>query len=197
MCTPTAMVVMSIASMGMQMVAAGQAAAQQKRQLRARAQEADYKAKVAKNNATVAEWMADDELKIGQQQAERHRRKVALLAGRQRAVMAGSGFKLGGQDAGSEDFADIQRQLAYWEATDIGHIRANAERRAYKHRVNAMNASAQGSLFEYSSQNYLAEESAVSPLFQVGAAGFKSGSSVAEQWYSLGQSGAKGAFWNI
>ena len=197
MCTPTAMVVMSIASMGMQMVAAGQAAAQQKRQLRARAQEADYKAKVAKNNATVAEWMADDELKIGQQQAERHRRKVALLAGRQRAVMAGSGFKLGGQDAGSEDFADIQSNLAYWEATAIGHIRANAERRAYKHRVNAMNASAQGSLFEYSSQNYLAEESAVSPLFQVGAAGFKSGSSVAEQWYSLGQSGAKGAFWNI
>lgn len=184
MCSPTATMVMMVASTAMSMVGAAQASKARQRQYQAKSSEAAYKAKVARNNATVAEWQAEDARARAARKTADHQRKVDALAGRQRAVMAASGFAI------DDDEIDILGDTAYFGKVDQLALLQQGEREAYQHKVAASNASAQGLLYDYSSATFASEAAAESPLFAAAGAGLSGGSSVAQQWYKFDKAGA-------
>ena len=106
--------------------------------------QAGYQSKVAKNNAQVAEWQAQDALDRGEQAEVEQRRKTRQLMGNQRVVMAANGF-----DVNTGMNVDLLGDTALMGETDALAIRQNAQREAYGHEVGAANALAQADMATY------------------------------------------------
>ncbi len=177
MCTPAIAIATMVASTAINTMAAHKGAKAQQAYYQAQSQSAEYQSEVAENNAEIARWQASDARDRGRIHATDHRRKVQQLIGRQTAVMAGSGFALDG-DAG-----DIIGGTAEIGEKEASRITANAEREAFRHEQDAMNAEAQSGLLHASSGTYASMGGEVSPFLASGSALFGGASSVASKWY--------------
>lgn len=135
--------------------------------------QAKYQAQVARNNAEVAEWKAEDALDRGRREEARYRLKISNFMGRQRSLLATSGF-----DANEDDAIDILADTAELGELDALTIRSNAEREAYTQRVNAQNATNQSILYDASAAGQ-------SPLLAGATNVFGGAADVASKWYTF------------
>lgn len=161
MCEPTT--IMMVASAAMAAMQARNAAKGQQQTL-------DYQAKVEKNNATVAEWQAQDAEKRGQDEAMRARRANSQLQGQQRATMAASGLDLNQGSA-----LALLDDTEYFGQVDQQTIANNTSREAWALRNRARNHEAQGQLYASGARN-------IKPGEAAGASLLSSASSVASKW---------------
>lgn len=137
--------------------------------------EAKYNAAVARNNATMAEYKAQDAISRGKAAEEEHSRKVAGLIGTQRNTMAAHGLDL------SEGMPlDIMSDTELLGSLDQKTIRLNSEKEAWASRVEASNFNSQASMFDTQAKNSNPSK-AFSNSLLVGSL------SAASKWYSMGQ----------
>lgn len=129
----TAMTYISAAGVGMSAMGAANQANTQKNVL-------GYQAAVANNNATIANYQAQQETVIGAQQEQASRIKTANLYGAQRASMAANGIDLGEGTA-----TDVLTSTEYMGERDALTIRDNAARRAWAYKTNAQNYTSEAS----------------------------------------------------
>lgn len=140
-------------------------------QSKATKQAYDAQATVNRNNATIAEWQAQDALMRGGKAEQTQRLKTAQLAGSQRAAFAARGVAL---DEGSA--LNILNDTEYTGNLDAITIRDNAAREAWGHRVQGANYTSDANLLS-------ARASAESPLLAAGGSLLTSAGSVADSWY--------------
>ena len=125
---------------GVQMYAQNQA---QKSQAAAQAN-----AQMAENQAAMHREQARNEIAKGVADRERQQRHAARAMGQQRADMAASGFEM---DSGSN--LSLLAESAGEHQYDSAVIPSNAERAAWQHEVAAMNATNQGSMYNWQAAN--------------------------------------------
>jgi len=130
-------------------------------------QQGQVQKQVARNNATMAEYAAQDAQRRGEEDAAAISRKAAGLKGTQRALMAARGLDLGVGTA-----AEIQDQTDFFGETDAATARFNASRDAWAYRAQGQDMMQQG---KWAARN--ANAQAFSTL--LGTAG-----SVASKWNS-------------
>lgn len=137
--------------------------------------QAGYQAKVAENNANIAELQAQDAKARGDKASFDVRRKYAALMGTQRASLAARGLDITDGSANA-----ILQDTAYFGAYDENTTRANAAREAWGYRVRAAGMQSDASA-------YSATADAINPLLSGGLAGagtwFSSAQSVDPKWY--------------
>ena len=132
---------------------------------------AKYNEAVARNNATMAEYQAQDAISRGNAAAEEHSRKVAALVGTQRNSMAARGL-----DISEGTPLDIVSDTETLGSIDQRTIKTNAEKEAWSARVQSGNYANQAGMYKIQAEN-------TSPLM-VGAGSLLSGAaSVADKWY--------------
>jgi len=161
----TVMDVVGVASAAMSAMNVMQQASAQKSQ-------ASYQAAVQRNNQIIAERQAADAIDRGNIAVQQHRLKVQQFKGRQRSVLASSGF-----DANEDDALDILADTAEIGEMDALTIRNNAEREAYQSRLRASNAGAQAGLLQNQSDR-------MSPAMTGAATGASGLATVADRWYT-------------
>lgn len=125
MCEPTTIVLIASAVIGG--VSAYSASETRK-------ETASYQAKVAANNAKVAEWQAADAKERGDQAAATVRRKYAALQGTQVASLAARGLDISEGSANA-----ILTDTDFFGEYDQNVTRSNAAREAYGYKVRAGN----------------------------------------------------------
>lgn len=94
---------------------------------------------IARNNATMAEYAAQDAQRRGEEEAASIQRKAAGLKGTQRSLMAARGLDLGVGTA-----AEIQDQTDFFGETDAATARYNAARDAWAYRAQGQDMRQQG-----------------------------------------------------
>jgi hypothetical protein len=102
-------------------------------------QQGQVQKQVARNNATMAEYAAQDAQRRGEEDAASIQRKAAGLKGTQRALMAARGIDLGVGTA-----AEIQDQTDFFGETDAATARFNASRDAWAYRAQGQDMLQQG-----------------------------------------------------
>lgn len=122
---------------------------------------------VGRNNATMAEYAAQDAQRRGEEEAAAIQRKGASLKSAQRVSLASRGLDLQYGTA-----SDLQDQVDFFTQSDVATTRTNAAREAWNYR-------AQG-------QQRLAQGRADSLNSMYGAAGSLLGGAgqVADKWYT-------------
>lgn len=93
-------------------------------------QQGQVQKQVARNNATMAEYAAQDAQRRGEEDAQAIQRKAAGLKGTQRAMMAARGLDLG---VGTP--AEILDQTDFFAEQDVNTTRYNARRDAWNYRA--------------------------------------------------------------
>lgn len=131
----------------------------------------ESQAQVARNNAQIAEWQAQDALTRGQKAEQTQRLKTARLAGTQRATMAARGVAL---EEGSP--LAILEDTEFMGERDAQTLRENAAREAWGHRVQASNYGSDASMLAY-------RASAISPETEAMNTLLTGAGSVADTWY--------------
>lgn len=149
------------------------------KQSKADQQAARWNAHVADNNATLAEWEAQDALDRGEDAAQRHQLKVAGLKGTQRARIAANGIAL---SEGSP--LRILTDTDFLGELDAQVIRANAGREAYSATTKAQQYRDDSAML-----NYQADSN--SPLLAGATTLLTGATSVASKWYAY-RTGASG-----
>lgn len=100
---------------------------------------------VARNNAQMAEYAAQDAQRRGEEEAAAIQRKGAALKSSQRVALASKGLDLTYGTA-----ADLQDQTDFFTQTDAATARTNARREAWNFRARGQQELAQG---EFASRN--------------------------------------------
>ena len=131
---------------------------------------ANYEAAVAKNNATLADFEAQDALEQGARAEGRKRMEYAQLRGKQVAAMAASGI-----DFSSGTGLALLDDAAYMQEIDVGNIRTGARRQAWGAQV-------QGQNYRGSADMLRATAKAESPWGSAATSLLTSGASVASRW---------------
>lgn len=93
----------------------------------------------AKNNATMAEYAAQDAQRRGEEEAAAVQRKGASLKSAQRVSLASKGLDLNYGTA-----ADLQDQTDFFTQSDVATTRTNAAREAWNMRARGQQVLAQG-----------------------------------------------------
>lgn len=137
----------------------------------ARREEAEFQAKVARNNEILAEREALSIEKRGAEAANLHKQKAGQLKARQMVALAGQGV-----DVSEGSSVDILADTAELAAFDAAVIRGNADRAAYNARVQGANFGSQAGLFSATASNE-------SPLFAGTSTLLSGAGAVAKQWY--------------
>jgi hypothetical protein len=127
---------------------------------------------IAKNNAVMNEYAAQDAERRGEKDAQEVQRKAAALRGRQRSLMAARGLDLNVGTA-----ADIVDETDFFAREDVATARTNAAKEAWRYRV----AGQQG-MSVASAESQQANLKSFSTL--LGAAG-----SVEDRWYQRNRGG--------
>lgn len=144
-------------------------------QANSQADMANYNAAVARNNATMAEYQAQDAISRGKTAQEEHSRKVANLVGTQRNSMASRGL-----DISDGTPLDIMSDTELLGSIDEKTIGLNADKEAWSARVQSGNYANQAGM-------YRTQAESTSPLL-AGAGSLLSGAaSVADKWYRTSQ----------
>lgn len=128
---------------------------------------------VGRNNATMAEYAAQDAQRRGEEEAAAIQRKGASLKSAQRVSLAAKGLDLGYGTA-----ADLQDQTDFFTQSDMATTRTNAAREAWN-----MRARGQQTAFEGNAAARNANLAATGSL--LGGAG-----QVADKWYTYPRKGA-------
>jgi len=140
-------------------------------QANAQADMSNYNAAVARNNATMAEYQAQDAISRGNTAAEEHSRKVAALVGTQRNSMAARGL-----DISDGTPLDIMSDSELLGSIDQKTIKNNAEKEAWSARVQSGNYSSQAGM-------YRTQAEGSSPLMAGTGSLLSGAASVADKWY--------------
>lgn len=111
-----------------------------------------YQSRVARNNAQLAEWGAQQETIVGRSEEQASRMRTAQIFSGQRAAMAANGVDLGDGSA-----VDVLASTRFMGERDALTIRDNAARRAWGLRIQKMNFESEAKMLE-------AGASAVSPF---------------------------------
>lgn len=138
----------------------------------AAASQADYTAKVARQNAELEERKAKDASERGRLESEKLREKGRQFAGTQRAALAGQGTQM---DTGSP--LAMQVDTAGMVAADDAAVRYNAMLERSGFLNNAAQAENRGRGAEFESQ--LAKQAS---YFNAGSTLLSGASSLAKQW---------------
>lgn len=93
----------------------------------------------ARNNATMAEYAAQDAQRRGEEQVQTIQRKASQLQGTQRSMMASRGLDLGVGTA-----ADIVDSTDFFAEQDVATTRYNAARDAWSSRAQGQDMRTQG-----------------------------------------------------
>jgi hypothetical protein len=93
----------------------------------------------ARNNATMAEYAAQDAQKRGEKDAQDIQRRAAAVKSSQRVGLAAKGLDLSFGTA-----ADLQDQTDFFSQSDVATARTNARNEAWSMRAQGSNAMAQG-----------------------------------------------------
>ncbi len=104
--------------------------------------QAQYQAKVAENNAQVAEWQAADAKERGDAAAADTRRKYAALEGTQAASLAARGLDITEGSANA-----ILTDTSFFGDMDQRTVRANAAREAWGYKTKANNFAGDAAMF--------------------------------------------------
>lgn len=138
--------------------------------------QANYQAKVAANNATIANNMAKDTRDRGTIAEQQQRQQTKQLMGRQRAAMGANGVELGSGSA-----LDVIGDTAQIGELDALTVRGNYEREALGYQNQAQN-------FKNDAAFARARASAAAAAGPMAAAGTILGGigSVAQKWYQMG-----------
>lgn len=134
MCNPTAVLVL-------QGAAAAVSAFGVMQRSRAASQEADFKSRIASNNATIAANNADAVLEKAKVDTIEKRRETRQKVGLQRAQLAAAGFEVG-----TGTSIDILADTEALGEFDILRLEADAERRAQNFRNQAAGFQTEASL---------------------------------------------------
>ena len=127
-------------------------------------QQSQTNKQIAQNNATVADYQAQDIQRRGEEDAQAVQRRAAAIKSAQRVNLASKGLDLGYGTA-----ADLQDQTDFFAASDAATARTNAAKDAWGKR--AMGA------------NYRAEASAQNPMLAGAGTLLGGGAQVADKWY--------------
>jgi hypothetical protein len=133
---------------------------------------AEGQAQVARNNAVIAGWQADDALARGDRQASLVRGKAKLLKGRQRATMAANGVDLGVGSA-----LNILDDTDYFGEIDAGTVKDNAAKEAW-----ALRQQVKG--FDYEAGAAKARADSEDPWMAASTSLLTSAGRVADRWYT-------------
>ena len=131
---------------------------------------------IAKNNAVIAGWQAEDAITRGDQAATASRVKTARLKGSQRAALAANGVDL---SVGSAQH--VLNDTDYLGALDANRLIDNAAREAWGYRTQASN-------FEGNANILKGRADAESPWMAAGTSLLTSAGKVASTWYTKGAS---------
>ncbi|MBB3453883.1 hypothetical protein FHT86_002139 [Rhizobium sp. BK313] len=107
----------------------------------ASANQANYQAEVAKNNAKIAEQNATQATEAGEAQAQAESEKGAQVAGGIIAAQAANGI-----DVNSGSAVDVQQSQREESKLDTNTVMHNAELSAYGYRTQSTNYQAQAEL---------------------------------------------------
>lgn len=143
--------------------------------------QAEYQSEVAKANATMAGYQADDALRRGGEEANLAARQAERMRGTQVARLAGNGL-----DISSGSSLSILEDTAFFGAQDVQTIRNNAAREAWGYKVQQNNSSAD-------SQMYSSAAKAQKPGLSAGLSLLSSAGQFASS--SAGQAQLKKAGW--
>jgi hypothetical protein len=126
----------------------------------------------AKNNATMAEYAAQDAQRRGEEEATAIQRKGAALKSAQRVSQASKGLDLTYGTA-----ADLQDQTDFFTQSDVATTRTNADRESWNSRARGQQALAMG------------KADALNSMY--GAAGTLLGGAgkVSDRWYAYNRGG--------
>lgn len=138
---------------------------------------ANYNAAVARNNAQMSEWMAEDAVRRGQDAKRKTQLQTAQLKGRQRAMLAERGIDLGEGSA-----LDLLTDTDLFGQIDANTAVANAAREAYGYRSQGA-----GFLAEEAMQRMRADS--ISPGKAALTSALTGAGSVASTWYSFSSKG--------
>lgn len=116
---------------------------------RASSNAAEYNAAIADREAKVNDAQAVDAIERGEQEESRHRQKMSILKGQQRATQGASGFLV---DSGSA--LDVLADTAEQAELDALAIRRNAELEAWGYRTGALAKRDEANLERYKSGQY-------------------------------------------
>jgi hypothetical protein len=132
----------------------------------------EAQAQVARNNATVAGWQAEDALKRGDKAAMRVRMQGNQTKGAQRAALAASGVDLGMGSA-----LNILADTDYFTDVDAQTTLDNASKEAWAIRQQAAGFNAEASLLK-------SRADAESPLYAATGSLLTGASRAASTWYT-------------
>ena len=138
-------IVIGVISTGVQMMAQAE---QQRAAQDAAEASATYNAQMAENQAAVERQQAQNEISKGIADRERQQRQAARAMGDMRANMAASGFEM---DSGSN--LSLLAESAGEHQYDSAIITSNSEQAAWQHEVAALNATNQGSMYNWQQAN--------------------------------------------
>lgn len=137
----------------------------------------EYQAAVARNNAQIAEWQAEDAIRRGQVTKQQSQLKTNALKGRQRAMMAERGIDLGEGSA-----LNILTDTDMIGAIDANNATDNAAREAFGFKV-------QGSNYKSNADLLTARAGSISPNGAAFGSLLTGAGSVASSWYSMSSKG--------
>lgn len=139
-----------------------------------------YQSAVARNNATRAEYMAQDALKRGQIAESQQRLKGRLILGQMRAVQAGNGA-----DINEGSAMELQTSQAGVNELDALNVRNNSEREAQNYRMQASDFTGQAGLYDFQGSNAASNGAWGATGSLLAGTG-----SVAGKWYTMDKAGA-------
>lgn len=121
----------------------------------------------ARNNATMAEYAAQDAQRRGEEEATAIQRKGAALKSAQRVNLASKGLDLGYGTA-----ADLQDQTDFFTQSDVATTRTNARREAWSTRARGEQMLAQG------------KADALNSMYQSAGTLLGGAGQVSDKWYT-------------
>jgi multidrug efflux pump subunit AcrA (membrane-fusion protein) len=131
----------------------------------------EAQAQVAKNNAQIADWQAQDAIARGQKAEQNQRLKTAQLAGTQRAALAARGMSL----AEGSPLA-ILEDTEFMGEQDALTVRDNVAREAWAYRNQATGARSDASILQ-------SRSAASNPDAEMMNTLLTGAGSVADTWY--------------
>lgn len=134
---------------------------------------ANAQATIARNNAQVGQWQAQDALKRGDEAVSGANRKTDQILGRQRAAMASNGL-----DLSTGSTANILEDSQVFGEIDAATIRNNAARAAWGYEVGQSNSLATASMYQ-------SQADQVKPAMSAGTSLLNTGTQLAGQWYQV------------
>lgn len=133
----------------------------------------EYQSKIARNNAQIKDWQADDARRRGEREEQNHRLKVAAFKGTQIANMAARGIDLGEGSA-----LNILTDTDFMGERDALLIRDNTGKEVWGRGVEASNLRSDAAFKQMQADN-------ISPLRSATETLLTGAGAVAKSWYAM------------